>query len=150
MRTVRGAERARHALMGTAAAALIAAGITGCSDSDESPESLASKASDVVASATAKLSDIQGGINAKGDVKAAPTENKDGRAVSEITATNSASKSADYTILVNFKDSDGNLLDAAVVTIDDVPAGGSKSGEARSNRDLSGTPKAEIGRAVRH
>ncbi|MFD7440003.1 hypothetical protein [Streptomyces sp. NPDC059909] len=150
MRTARGALRARHALIATAAAVLIAAGGTGCSDTDETPESLASKASEAIASATAKLSDIQGGINAKGDVKAGPTENKDGRAVSEITATNSAGSTTDYTIQVNFKDSDGNLLDAVVVTISDVPAGGSKTGEARSNRDLSGTPKAEITRAVRH
>ncbi|WP_351228035.1 FxLYD domain-containing protein [Streptomyces sp. NPDC002133] len=150
MRTARGASRARNALIGVATAVLIAAGATACSDTDQTPESLASKASEAVASATARLSDIQGGFNAKGDVKAGATENKDGRAVSEITATNSSGGSADYTIQVNFKDADGNLLDAAVVTINDVPAGGSKTGEARSNRDLSGAPEAEIARAVRH
>ncbi|MEU2156945.1 hypothetical protein ABZ532_18345 [Streptomyces sp. NPDC019396] len=133
------------------AAALIAAALTGCSsDNGETPKSAASKASDLIASATAQLSDIQGGLDAKGDVKAGSTENDDGRAVAEITATNSSSSTADYTIQVNYKDSDGNLLDAVVVSINDVPAGGTKTADARSNRDLSGTPAAEIARAVRH
>ncbi|MFE7775440.1 hypothetical protein ACFU5O_16370 [Streptomyces sp. NPDC057445] len=153
MRTARdtpGTRNARRARCALVAAALIAAAITGCSDTGETPDSLASKASEAAASATDKLSDIKGAINAKGDVKAGSTEIKDGKAVAEITATNSTTSAADYTITVNYKDSDGNLLDATVVTINDVPAGGSKSADARSNRDLSGTPKAEIGQAVRH
>ncbi|MFD5424897.1 FxLYD domain-containing protein [Streptomyces sp. NPDC127084] len=143
----------RNALIRNAliAAALIAGVLTGCSsDNGETPASAASKASDLIASATAKLSDIQGGFDVTGDVKAGSTANENGRAVAEITATNNSSSTADFTVQVNFKDSDGNLLDAVVVNIDGVPAGGTKSADARSNRDLSGTPPAEIARAVRH
>ncbi|MFC5801065.1 FxLYD domain-containing protein [Streptomyces formicae] len=139
---------ARGALL--AAAALIATALAGCSDTTETPASLSSRASELVASATAQLSDIRGAINAKDDVKAGPTRNEDGRAVCEITATNGSGRTADYTVQVSFEDADGNLLDAVVVTVKDVPAGASKTADARSNRDLSGTPRAEIGQAVRH
>ncbi|MEU2434381.1 MULTISPECIES: hypothetical protein [unclassified Streptomyces] len=145
MEQVRGASGAL-----LAAAALIAASLVGCSDTTETPESLSARASEVVASASAQLGDIRGAINAKDDVKAGPTKNEDGRAVSEITATNSSGNTADYTALVSFKDADGNVLDAVVVTVEDIPAGASKTADARSNRALSGTPQAVIGQAVRH
>lgn len=153
-------------------AVVVAAGMTACSDSDETPASVASKAGKAVESATAKASDlvasasaqvdkikesasakvnaVKGGINAKGDVKAGPTKEDGSHVATEITATNGSGKTADYTVLVNWKDSSGNVLDATVVNIDGVPAGGTKSATANSNRDLSGTPAAEIGQAVRH
>ncbi|MEI5008866.1 hypothetical protein ACIOWI_15770 [Streptomyces sp. NPDC087659] len=145
----------RNAVMAAAAAVALAAGMTGCSnDSGETPKSVASKAGEAVESATAaaasEMAKIKGGLNAKGDVKAGPTEAENNRLSNEITATNPTDKAADYTVLVNWKDSSGNLLDSTVVSIDAVPPGGTKSATAQTHRDLSGTPPAEIGQAVRH
>ncbi|MFI1937483.1 hypothetical protein ACH44C_09820 [Streptomyces purpureus] len=112
------------------------------------------QAVDVVASATAaaasKMAEVTDGIDAKGDVKAGPARADGDRTTAEITATNPAASTADYTIAVNFRDDGGGLLDTVVVTIDDVPAGQSKTGTARSNRTLSGATTADIGQALRH
>lgn len=85
---------------------------------------LASQGADVFASATAevgqKFDDIKGGVDVRDDVQLG-------------TPTTS-----------------GNLLDAVAVTVSDVAAGGSGKATARSNRDLSGGVKAEVGRAVRY
>ncbi|MFE3492060.1 hypothetical protein ACFXOS_03005 [Streptomyces sp. NPDC059175] len=162
----------RRAVLGAATAVVVAAGMTACSNSDETPASVASKAGEAVdsatskagelvasasaevdkikASASAKVNEIKGGINAKADVKVGATKDDGDHVATEITATNSTGDTADYTVLVNWKDSSGNILDATVVNVDDVPAGGTKSATANSNRDLSGTPVAEIGQAVRH
>ncbi|MEV0115403.1 FxLYD domain-containing protein [Streptomyces sp. NPDC050844] len=143
-----------------ACTALLALTVTACTDEDvdkakDTVASATAKAGDVVASATeaaaSELEKVKDGVNATGDVKAADTTKPDGdRTTAEITATNSSDKKADYTISVNFRDSDGNLLDAVVLNINGVDPGASKSGTARSNRSLSGTPKAEIGQALRH
>ncbi|CAM5592014.1 hypothetical protein STANM309S_00529 [Streptomyces tanashiensis] len=96
------------------------------------------------------MNEVKDGVNAGGDVSAGPTSTDGDRTVSTITATNPKDKTADYTVMVNFRDSDGNLLDAVVLTIDGVEPGKSKTGTARSNRTLSGDPKAEIAQALRH
>ncbi|MEU3300764.1 MULTISPECIES: hypothetical protein [unclassified Streptomyces] len=144
----------RNAVMAAVTAVVVTAGMTGCSDTDETPKSAASKAGAAIESATAaaasQMAKVKGGLNAATDVKAGPTTADGDRVTSEITATNPTGEATDYTVLVNWKDSDGNLLDATVVSIDGVPAGGTKSATARSNRSLTGTPAADIGKAVRH
>ncbi|MEV0090271.1 hypothetical protein [Streptomyces sp. NPDC050738] len=147
-----------------AVAALLALSATACG-SDDTPSSAASKAKDAVASATAKageavasataaasskMAEIKDGADAKGDVKAGDTKTDGDRSTVELTATNSTDKTADYTVTVNFKDKGGNLLDVTVMNIDGVEAGKSKSGTARSNRDLGGDATAEVGQALRH
>ncbi|MFC8129373.1 FxLYD domain-containing protein [Streptomyces sp. NPDC057302] len=143
-----------------AIAALLALTTTACSDSDvdkakDRAASATAKAGEAVSSATeaaaSKMAEVKDGVDAKADVKVdGPTTSDDDRATAKITATNSTDKKADYTVSVNFRDSDGNLLDTAVLNITDVDAARSKSATARSNRSLSGTPKAEISKALRH
>lgn len=144
----------------TATTALLALTTTACSESDvdkakDRAASATAKAGEAVASATeaaaSKMAEVKGGIDAKGDVKVeGPTKSDDNRTTADITARNTTDKKADYTVSVNFRDNDGNLLDTAVLNITDVEPDQSKSGTARSNRSLSGTPKAEIGKALRH
>ncbi|WP_371098365.1 hypothetical protein [Streptomyces sanglieri] len=145
------------AVMSTAAA---------CSDDGGSASSTASKAasaaasvasrgSDVVASATAaageKMKNFKNGVNAKGDVALSSTgTDGNGRATAKVTVTNSADAKKSYAVQVNFRDGSGNLLDTAVVTVDDVGAKSSKDATVRSNRKLSGEVKAEVGQALRH
>ncbi|MGW5734855.1 MULTISPECIES: FxLYD domain-containing protein [Streptomyces] len=141
-------------------AALLTLTTTACSDSDvdkakDRAASATAKAGEAVSSATeaaaSKMAEVKDGVDAKGDVKVdGPTKNEDDRTTAKITVTNSKDKKADYTISVNFRDSDGNLMDTAVLNITDVEPDQQKSGTARSNRSLSGTPKAEIGKALRH
>ncbi|MFD7323121.1 hypothetical protein ACFV9D_18820 [Streptomyces sp. NPDC059875] len=144
--------RIRMRALAATAAALLALTVTGCTEEDQQ------KAEDIVSSATAavasaaqeKMNQVKDGVNATGDVKAGPTKADGDRTVAEITATNPQDKNADYTIMVNFRDSDGNLLDAVVLNIDGVEPGKSKTGTARSNRTLSGSITAEIAQALRH
>ncbi|WP_329119817.1 hypothetical protein [Streptomyces sp. NBC_01465] len=145
-------------------AVLVALSATACG-SDDTPSSVASKAGDVVSSATAKageavasataaasskMAEVKDGVDAKDDVKAGDTKTDGDRSTAEITATNGTDKTVDYTVTVNFKDKGGNLLDVVVMNIDGVEAGKSKSGTARSNRDLGGDATAEVGQALRH
>ncbi|CAM5466714.1 hypothetical protein GCM10010222_37250 [Streptomyces tanashiensis] len=133
-----------------AATALLST-LTGCDAATDKAGEIVSSATAAVASAAQeKMNEVKDGVNAGGDVSAGPTSTDGDRTVSTITATNPKDKTADYTIMVNFRDSDGNLLDAVVLTIDGVEPGKSKTGTARSNRTLSGDPKAEIAQALRH
>lgn len=150
---------------GTAAAltALAAAALTGCSD-DTTPSSvaskaasIASKASDVVASATAEagrtFDDIKSGVDAKDDVQlGTPSEDADGRTTVEVTATNTAASGKSFAVQVDFTDGNGKLVDAVVVTVSDVPAGGSGKATARSTHGLSGSGevKTKVSRAIRY
>ncbi|KRD19033.1 MULTISPECIES: hypothetical protein [unclassified Streptomyces] len=163
----------RGAALLTGLAALTA--LTGCSG-DDSPSSVASKAasaaqsvgaqataaasslaseaSEAFSSATAevgrKLDGIEGGVDAKGDVKlGTPTADGDRSAV-EVTVTNSVDSTKSFGVEVDFKDSGGKLLDSVLVTVTDVPAGKSAKAIARSHRALSGEVKAEAARAVRY
>ncbi|MEU1469870.1 hypothetical protein ABZ434_16765 [Streptomyces sp. NPDC005761] len=137
-----------------------------CSDDGDSASSTASKAAsaaasvasqgaDVVASATAaagdKLNSFKDGVNASGDVRAgAPVADQDGRVTSKVTVTNGTGSKQSYAVQINFKDADGKLKDAVVVTVDDVPSKKTKDATARSNRKLDGDVKAEVGQALRH
>ncbi|MFC9962600.1 hypothetical protein ACFVIB_35165, partial [Streptomyces nigra] len=103
---------------------------TACSESDvdkakDRAASATAKAGEAVSSATeaaaSKMAEVKDGVDAKGDVKVeGPTKSEDNRTTAEITATNPKDKKADYTISVNFRDGDGNLLDTAVLNITDV------------------------------
>ncbi|MFJ3904337.1 hypothetical protein [Streptomyces sp. NPDC090025] len=125
--------------------------LSGCDDAKN-------KAGDIVSSATAaaasaaqqQLDNIKDGVQATGDVKAGPTSTDGDRTVATVTATNPKDKAADYTVMVNFRDSGGNLLDSVVLNIDGVEPGKSKDGTARSNRTLSGATEAQVAQAVRH
>ncbi|MGI5376863.1 FxLYD domain-containing protein [Streptomyces sp. CA-251387] len=138
----------------TTTAAMAAALLTACGD-DDTPSSVASKAASAFASATAEagrqLDDIKGGIDAKDAVRlAAPTTDGDGRTTVEVTARNTTDSTRSFAVQINFRDEDGNLLDATVETVSDVPAGGTGTGTARSTRDLGGKVRAEVARAVRY
>ncbi|GLP65913.1 hypothetical protein TUSST3_25330 [Streptomyces sp. TUS-ST3] len=136
-------------------------GLTACSD-ENSPSSVASKvasaasrAGDAVSSATAeagrRFDDIKNGVDAKADVRlGTPATASDGRTTVAVTATNSADSSKSFAVQVDFTDKNGKLLDAVVVTVPDVPAGGSGKGTARSTHDLSGDVRAKVSRAVRY
>ncbi|GHH04863.1 FxLYD domain-containing protein [Streptomyces lanatus] len=146
--------RRRTAALLLTATALAVPALTSCSD-DDTVSSTASKAASAFASATAEagrqLDDIKGGIDAKSSVSLGdPTTDSDGRATVEVTAENTTDSTRSFGVQVNFKDEDGNLLDATVVTVSDVAAGGTGKGTARSTRDLSGEVKAEVARAVRY
>ncbi|MFE5186795.1 FxLYD domain-containing protein [Streptomyces sp. NPDC056628] len=145
--------RTRSAVLLTAAA-LTAVTLTSCSD-DGTPSSVASKAASAVASATAEagraLDEIKGGVNAKDAVRVGgTTKDPDGRAKAEITVKNTTGSTKSFAVQVDFKDEDGKLVDAAVVTVSDVAAGATGKGTARSTRDLSGQVRAEVARAVRY
>ncbi|KUM80035.1 FxLYD domain-containing protein [Streptomyces curacoi] len=138
----------------TTTAAVVAATLTSCTDED-TPSSVASRAASAFASATAeagrRLDDIKGGVDAKDAVRLGePTTDGDGRTEVEITARNTTGSTKSFAVQVDFRDADGNLLDATVATVPDVPAGGTEKGTARSTRDLGGEVRAEVGRAVRY
>ncbi|WP_030694081.1 hypothetical protein [Streptomyces globisporus] len=125
--------------------------LTGCDAAKDKAGEIVSSATAAVASAAQeKMNEVKDGVNATGDVRAGDTRADGDRTVAEITATNPKDKNADYTILVNFRDGEGNLLDSVVLNIDAVPPGKSKTGTARSNRTLSGETKAEVAQALRH
>lgn len=148
--------RARHPRrratgIALAASALLAVTVTGCDAAKDAAGDIVSSATAAVASAAEeKMNEVKDGVNATGDVKAGQTGPDGDRTVAEITATNPQDKTADYTVMVNFRDGEGNLLDAVVLSIDGVEPGASKSGTARSNRTLSGATTAEIAQALRH
>ncbi|MFD8737150.1 hypothetical protein ACFV06_19835 [Streptomyces sp. NPDC059618] len=156
--------------------AALATQLTACSD-DSSPSGTASKAAsaasraasavsqaasaateagDALASATAeagrKFDEFKSGVDAKSEVKldGNPSPDSDGRATVKVTAANPTSAAKSYVVQVDFRDASGNLLDTTVVTVDGVPAGGSKDATARSNRSLTGDVKADVARAARH
>ncbi|MFF0091628.1 FxLYD domain-containing protein [Streptomyces canus] len=141
--------------------ALALTGLTACSD-DDSPSSVASKvasaasrAGEAVSSATAeagrRFDDIKNGADARDDVRlGTPATASDGRTTVEVTATNSADSAKSFTVEVDFTDRNGKLLDAVVLTVSDVPAGGTGSGTARSTHDLPEDVRAKVPRAVRH
>ncbi|TXS41888.1 hypothetical protein EAO75_34295 [Streptomyces sp. uw30] len=146
--------RRRTATILLAAAALAVPALASCSDED-TPSSVTSKAASAFASATAEanrqLDEIKGGIDATDSVKLGdPTTDSDGRASVEVTADNTTDSTKSFAVQVNFKDENGNLLDAAVVTVSDVAANKSGKATAKSTRDLSGDVRAEVETAVRY
>ncbi|MFE9124291.1 hypothetical protein ACFYOF_02560 [Streptomyces sp. NPDC007148] len=163
---------ARHGMrdMARGAAVVVAAAavLSGCSDggasgtasraasaATEAASAAASEAGAALASASAeagrKLDQIKGGAHAKADVKlGAVADESGGRKAAPVTVTNPTSESHTYAVQVNFKDTKGNLLDTVVVTVSDVPGGGSKNATALSNRGLSGDAVTSVARAVRY
>ncbi|WP_406456125.1 hypothetical protein OH768_21975 [Streptomyces sp. NBC_01622] len=161
------AHRTRWAA-GVLITALTATALTACSNGG-SPSSTASKAasaassaaaslasqgSDALASATAaagkKLDEIKNGTDVKNDVTLGTPDTSSGRATVKVTARNTADSTKSFAVQVNFRDTGGNLLDTAVVTLSDVAARKDGTGSASSNRSLSGEVRAEVGRALRY
>ncbi|MGW4052089.1 hypothetical protein ACWENA_14785 [Streptomyces sp. NPDC004779] len=141
----------RPAVLALTLALAVTGATTGCDAAKETAGDIVSSATAAVASAAQqKMDEIKDGVNAAGDVKAGPTSVDGDRTIATITATNPKDKTADYTVMVIFRDGGGNLLDTVVLTIDGVGAGTSKSGTARSNRTLGGATTAEIAQALRH
>ncbi|MEU0399232.1 hypothetical protein ABZ318_03110 [Streptomyces sp. NPDC006197] len=142
-------ERGTGTVLAATAAALLA--LTGCDAAKDKAGEIVSSATAAVASAAQeKMNQVKDGVNATDDVRAGATRTDGDRTVAEITATNPKDKNADYTIMVNFRDTEGNFLDSVVLNINDVAPGKSRTGTARSNRTLSGGTKAEIAQALRH
>lgn len=143
-------------------ALLVVTVLTGCSDGDSPSDavrkaaSAAERATEAWSSATAeagrRFDEIKGGVDAKDAVRlGTPATGGDGRTTVEVTVRNDSDSAKTFAVQVDFTDKDGgNHLDTVVVTVPDVPAGGSKKATARSNRDLSGEIGAEVGRAVRY
>ncbi|MYW00863.1 hypothetical protein [Streptomyces sp. SID3343] len=102
------------------------------------------------ASAAAKLDEIKGGLDAKSDASIGRPEADGDRTKAEVTVDNKTDKTADYTLLVQFRNDDGKLLDAVVLTVDDVGAGKQSKATARSHFKLTGATKADVGRVIRH
>ncbi|MFF8610572.1 hypothetical protein ACF06X_32180 [Streptomyces sp. NPDC015346] len=140
--------RTRAGALAAVCSLLLALTTAACTEEDRA------KVGDIVSSATAaaasKMGEVKDGVNATGDVKAGPTRTDGDRTVAEITATNGGDGRADYTIMVNFRDGEGNLLDSVVLAIDGVEPGKSGTGTARSNRTLPGETTADIAQALRH
>ncbi|MEG8276440.1 hypothetical protein [Streptomyces sp. AHA2] len=157
--------RTRRATGGAVLAlGLAAAALTGCSgdspadtarEAESAVGSIASQATEAVESATAeagrRLDDIQGGVDAKGDVKvAAPSVTPGGRARAEVTVTNSDGTARSFAVQVNFTDGGGRVSDTVIVTVDHVQPGESATATARSTHDLSGEVGTAVARAVRY
>ncbi|MDX3532463.1 FxLYD domain-containing protein [Streptomyces sp. ID05-39B] len=138
--------------------------LTGCSDEDSpsgvasraesAAASLASRATEGFASATAeagrRLDGIKGGVDAKDDVKAGAPKADGDRSTVEVTATNTDDTTRSFSVQVDFTDAGGKWLDTVLVTVPDVPAGRTGTATARSTHQLSGEVKAEVPRAVRY
>ncbi|MGN9755784.1 FxLYD domain-containing protein [Streptomyces sp. SD31] len=127
---------------------------TSCTD-DDTPSSVASKAASAFASATAeagrRLDDIKGGVDAKDAVSLGdPKTDADGRTTVEVTAQNTTDSTKSFAAQINFRDTDGKLLDATVVTVSDVPPSETARATARSTRDLDGEVRTEVARALRY
>ncbi|MFE2865870.1 hypothetical protein [Embleya sp. NPDC059259] len=116
--------------------------------------SAGAKAKDALSSASAaaasKLAEIKGGLDATADATVGPIRADGDRTTAEVTVDNKTTKTADYTLSVEFRDAGGKLLDTVVLNIDKVEAGKQAKGTAKSNRKLTDPSKAEIGQAVRH
>ncbi|GAA2829107.1 hypothetical protein GCM10010441_61950 [Kitasatospora paracochleata] len=111
----------------------------------------ASAASSAAAAASSALASVKGGLDAKDEVTlGSVSATSDGRVQVPLTVNNKESQGYKYTVQVNFNDASGNLLDVTVVTVQEVPAGGTGQATATSNRDLSGTVTATVERAVRY
>ncbi|WP_344335815.1 FxLYD domain-containing protein, partial [Kitasatospora putterlickiae] len=102
------------------------------------------------AAASSAIAGVKGGLDAKGDVAVGAVAFVDDKAEVTLTVTNHGQQNSRYVIQVNFTDDSGNVLDVAAVTLPDVAVGQSAEAKARSNRDLTGSVKAEVANAVRY
>ncbi|RKN60018.1 hypothetical protein D7231_33615 [Streptomyces klenkii] len=111
----------------------------------------ASVAASAEAAAEAALANVKGGLNATADVTLGTTATgSNGRVEVPVNVTNHDAKPRHYTILIDFRDQSGNLLDAIVLEVPETAAGATSHATARSNRDLAGTVTAEVRRALRY
>ncbi|KQV05677.1 MULTISPECIES: hypothetical protein [unclassified Kitasatospora] len=111
----------------------------------------ASAAASAEAAASSALASVKGGLDAKDDVTlGGVVTDSDGKSSVPLTVTNKTSQPYKYTIEVSFEDSSGKFLDAAVVTVPEVAAGGTAQATAKSNRKLEGTVTAKVGSALRY
>jgi hypothetical protein len=104
----------------------------------------------VSASAAAKLDEIKGGLDATSDASVGQPQADGDRTKAEVTVDNKTGKTVDYTVLVEFRNDAGNLLDAVVLNIDQVGAGKQAKSTARSHYKLTAATRADIARAIRH
>ncbi|MFI8889031.1 hypothetical protein [Streptomyces paradoxus] len=157
--------RTRWATGGAATALALSAVLAGCGG-DDSPSdaaskaesavgSIASEAGEAVESASAeaqqRLDDIQDGVDVKGDVTTGePVTGSDGRVRTVVTARNTDDSARSFAVQVNFRNTEGRLVDTVIVTVDQVQAGHSATATARSTHDLSGEVRTEVARAVRY
>jgi cytoskeletal protein RodZ len=102
------------------------------------------------ASASARMSEVKDGMDAKDEVVAGEMKADGDRSAVEITASNKQPKKQSYVVQVNFRDAGGNLLDVAVVNVKDVEPGKDAKATARSNRTLKGDVEADIAKSLRH
>ncbi|UGQ12911.1 hypothetical protein LO772_04640 [Yinghuangia sp. ASG 101] len=138
------------------AATLVAAlawGTAGCSDDDQ-PKDLRDAASSVQSAldrAGDEFNDFRNGVDAAGDVKPGPVRiDSDGRATTEVTATNTGDSSADFLVQVEFRKPNNDIADTVVLNIKNVEPGKTGTGTARSNFDLNDNVTASVPRALRH
>ncbi|GGQ08588.1 hypothetical protein GCM10010266_34850 [Streptomyces griseomycini] len=142
------------------AAVLPAVGAAGCTDGEPEPaeppaSSLASRATEVWESATAeagrRFEDLVRNLDVGKDVAlGSPSVAPDGRSTVGVTARNTDDAARTFLVQVHFTDPDGGLLDVVVVTVDDVPPGGSATATARSTHDLPEGARPGVERAVRY
>ncbi|WP_150112923.1 hypothetical protein [Streptomyces violaceusniger] len=135
--------------------AVLAPAAVGCSDGGGTPSSEVSRASAAIASARssaqAELGKIKGGSQAKREVKAGRVSRDGaGRSVAPLTVTNRGKHTANYAIEVNFRDADGDLVDAVVLHLSKVPPHQPTKATAHSHRKLTGHITAQVGTAVRY
>ncbi|MFC9912972.1 hypothetical protein [Streptomyces sp. NPDC059862] len=157
--------RTRWWAVGAVLVVAVGAGLTGCTDNNDTEplptdaasavESAASQASDFWASATAeaerRIDEITKGIDVRDDVTLGrPTTADDGRTTVEVTARNTTDSTKSFIVQVDFNNRDGDFLDTVVVTVSDVRAGRSGEATARSTHRLSGDVEVEVARAVRY
>jgi hypothetical protein len=158
--------RSRARIIAGAAVALALLGAAGCSSSSSAGKTvqsaasaLASQAAPAVSSALAQagaaassaLAGAASALDVRSDVTTGPVQTaSSGRSTSVVQVKNTSGSTADFTVVLTFRDDSGKVLDAVVMTIDKVPAGGTGSGTATSNRDLSGTVTVQVDSALRH
>jgi hypothetical protein len=158
--------RSRARITAGVAVALTLFGAAGCSSTSSAGKSvqsaasaLASQAAPAVSSALAAasaaassaLAGAASSLDVRSDVTAGPVQTaSSGRSTSVVEVKNTSGATADFTVVLTFRDGSGTVLDAVIMNIDKVPAGGTGSGTATSHRDLSGTVKVQVDSALRH
>jgi hypothetical protein len=137
----------------TTLAAIAASAVAGCGSKsgDLLPSSLSSLASQAQSAASGALAAVKNGVQANAAAQASGTSTDSaGRTETRVTVTNSTSDQHDYTVSVAFDDASGSLLDVSIVSVSAVPAHGSATATARSNRTLTGAVTAKVAVALQH
>ncbi|KES04337.1 hypothetical protein BU52_25350 [Streptomyces toyocaensis] len=151
--------RTRGAAGAAALAALLVGGAAGCADDGNGAEppasSAASRATELWESATAEagrgLEEFTRGLDVTDDVTlGSPTVPADGRTSVGVTVRNTDDSTRSFLVEVDFRDADGDLVDVALVTVDDVAAGESAQATARGTRDVPSGARPEVARAARY